>query len=320
MALHWKLNLLLKANSLVHPAPDIKKISPQEFRKYNENGYKKLFPIVEYKSLKLYEIKDTFFENDGFKVPLRIYKPTIQRKLPILMFFHAGGFVIGNINTHDKLCRRLAKLSNCIVISVDYRLAPEYKFPTAHYDCYGATQWAFENAHTFGGNPLQIAVCGDSAGGNLAAGVCMLAKEKANFEISYQILLYPCTDGKLSKPSIENLSKGYILTKDIMEYFLKHYTNPQFPITHHLFSPMYAQNLEGLPPAMIITGEYDPLKDEGKQYAENLANAGVKVTFQECKGMIHLFLQMPKLLKTARKTLKMISDTLKTEFGMNGRL
>ncbi|TAE69071.1 MAG: alpha/beta hydrolase [Bacteroidetes bacterium] len=320
MALNWKLNLLLKANNLINPLPDLNKISATEFRKYNEKGYKKLFPLVEYKPLKLYEIKDCFFENENQKIPLRIYKPTIQRKLPILMFFHAGGFVVGNLETHDKLCRRLAKLSNCIVIAVDYRLAPEYKFPMAHYDCYEATQWAFENAHTFGGNPLQIAVCGDSAGGNLATGVCMLAKEKANFQISYQVLLYPCTDGKLSMPSIQTLEKGYVLTKEIMEYFLKCYKNPQYPITHHLFSPMYAQNLENLPPALIITGEFDPLKDEGRKYAENLSKAGVKVVFQECKGMIHLFLQMPKLLKTARKTLKMIGETLKTEFGMNGRL
>ncbi|TAG15519.1 MAG: alpha/beta hydrolase [Cytophagales bacterium] len=320
MPLHWKLNLLLKANNLINPLPDMEKISAKSFREYNEKGYKKLFPLVEYKNLQLYDIKNTFFENDNAKIALRIYKPTIQRNLPILMYFHGGGFVVGNLETHDKLCRRLAKLSNCIVVAVDYRLAPEYRFPTAHYDCYEATRWAFDNAKSFGGNATQIAVCGDSAGGNLATGVCMLAKEKANFEISYQILLYPCTDGNLTMPSIESLQKGYILTKDVMKFFLKCYQNPKFPITHHLFSPMYAQNLEKLPPALIITAEFDPLKDEGKQYADNLKKAGVKVDFEEAKGMVHLFLQMPKLLKKARKTIKEIGDKLKTEFGMNGRL
>jgi acetyl esterase len=320
MALHWKLKLLLKAHQLLTPFPDLKKNNVQQIRQYNLKTTKKLLPLIEYKPLKMYDIQNTFFENEGHKIDLRIYKPTIQRKLPIIMFFHGGGFVLNDLETHDLLCRRLAKVTNCIVVAVNYRLAPEFQFPTAHFDGYEATKWAIENAKSFGGNPNLVAVCGDSAGGNIATGVCILAKEKQSFEISYQILLYPCTDGLLSKKSIETLAEGHLLTKELMQWFLEQYHNTDYARNHYLLSPLYAKNLENLPPALIITAEYDPLKDEGKEYAEKLANAGVKVIFQEYKGMIHLFAQMPKLLRASRQLFKQIGEIIRTEFGMNGRV
>ncbi len=317
MALNLKLKLLLWLQAQ-QKAPQLHELSPQEARKVQQETSKQLDVIANYKPDKMHRVTNTVFENEGHQIPVRIYQPIPDDDLPVLMFFHGGGFVIGNIEIYDMLCRRLARLSQCLVISVDYRLAPEHKYPAAPKDCYAATVWAAQNATQYGGDTSKIAVCGDSAGGNLATVVCMMARDQSGPEISYQVLIYPTTDGSLSSPTIQELAEGYLLTKSLMQWFLDHYKSKDSDIEEAYFSPLNADDVSNLPPALIITAEYDPLKAEGRAYAEKLQSAGVPVHFIEFKGMIHVFVQMPKLLKAARKAHQLIASELRTVFSIDG--
>ncbi len=317
MALNLKLKLLLWLDKQQNTA-QINTLSPVEARKLQAETAKKLAILTEYKPAKMYKVSETAFENEGHHIPMRVYQPQAHAGLPVLMFFHGGGFVIGDLEIYDNLCRRLAMLSGCVVASVDYRLAPEHKYPAAPNDCYAATVWMSENAHRFGGDGSKIAVCGDSAGGNLATVVSMMARDKAGPLISYQVLIYPSTDGSLQSESIQTLAEGYLLTKPLMTWFLDHYKSEDANITEPYFSPLKASDLSGLPPALVITAGYDPLKAEGREYAERLQAAGVAVKFIEYKGMIHVFIQMPKFVAAARKAQQLIATELQTVFGING--
>lgn len=294
------------------------RVTPQKFREHNRVQFQKLQKIIAYPPEQMHHTIDRFVKTDNYEIPVRIYKPIEANNLPILMFFHGGGFVVGSVDSHDNVCRRLAMLAKCLVISVEYRLAPEFKYPIPIQDCYAATAWAAENAQEIGGDANRIAVCGDSAGGCLATVVSMMAKEKAFPKIIFQALIYPCTDGTLRNASIDELSEGYLLTKEMMQWFLNHYKNTDEEIKEPYFSPLLADDVRNLPPALIITAEYDPLKDEGRRYAEKLKEAGVPVQFKEFKGMIHVFFQMPKFLKKARQAQELVANELKSAFGTNG--
>ena len=236
----------------------------------------------------------------GGRIPVRIYTPRGDGPFPTLVFFHGGGWVICDLDTHDNLCRSLTNRACCVVVSVDYRLAPEHKFPAAVEDAYAATQWVANNAHRINGDPARIAVGGDSAGGNLAAVVAIMARDQDGPALTYQLLIYPATDvSSANTDSHRNYADGYFLTRGDGEWFCGHYLNCEEDRLHHRASPLLAPDLSGLPPALVITAEFDVLRDEGESYAKRLKKAGVSVKCTRYKGMIHGFMSMDGLLNQA---------------------
>lgn len=248
-------------------------------------------------------------------IPIRIYKPvqSTNEKLPILVFYHGGGWVIGNLDTHDNVCRILTNQANCIVVSVDYRLAPEHKFPVAVDDAFAALQWVAQHAGEIGGDADKIAVGGDSAGGNLATVMTIIAKEKRGPKLVYQLLIYPSTGVGHTKSYDEN-GEGYYLTKDLMAWFRKHYMNSPEDANDPYFSPYLYDDVHDLPPAFVMTAEYDPLRDDGKAYADKLKSAGVDVQYIEYEGMIHGFVTLANVIDTGKTALEDAAYALKEAF------
>ncbi len=211
--------------------------------------------------------------------------------LPVVVFFHGGGWVVGSIASHDALCRRMCNASGCIVVSVDYRLAPEHRFPAAVDDSFAATDWVARHAAEIGGDPSRIAVCGDSAGGNLAAVVALLARDREGPQILYQVLIYPITDYLPDTDSYRRNGDDYFLTGTTIKWFWDHYLNNPAEGTLWTASPLRAQCLAGLPPALVLVAEFDPLLDEGLAYADRLEQSGVPVERVICEGQIHGFVR-----------------------------
>jgi acetyl esterase len=247
-------------------------------------------------------------------IPVRLYHPAGKAPLPVFVYFHGGGWVIGDIESSDGLCRALCNAVHCIVMSVDYRLAPEHPFPAAVDDSYQAVLWASENAATFGGDPSRIAVGGDSAGGNLAAVVAQIARDRGQPALRYQLLVYPVTDAACDTPSYNNNAEGYFLTKDAMHWFWTHYLGRNVDLSNPLASPLRAHNFGGLPPALVITAEFDPLRDEGEAYADRLKSAGVPVQLTRYEGMIHGFFTMAGILDSGKKAVEQATSALRTAF------
>lgn len=242
----------------------------------------------------------------GAEIPVRVY--AIERGgalRPALVYFHGGGFVFGNLDTHDAVCRAIAKESGAVVISVDYRLAPENKFPAAVDDSYAATVWAAANAERLGIDAHRIAVGGDSAGGNLATVVAIRCRDAGGPALSAQVLIYPVTDSSsFETESHREFGENYFLTRAGMEWFTGHYLVSADQKRHPEVSPLLASNLSGLPPALVITAEFDPLRDEGEAYARRLEQAGVPVTVTRYPGMIHGFVSMRGVLSGGRQATK----------------
>jgi len=234
-------------------------------------------------------------------VPVRIYVPESESPLPVLVYFHGGGWVTGNLDLVDSPLRVLAKETPCAVVSVDYRLAPEHPFPAPLEDCYAVTEWVAANALSLGADPARLAVGGDSAGGNLAAAVALKARSLAAFDIRLQVLVYPVTDNNLETPSYLAYSEGYGLTREGMRWFWNHYL-PEGD--DPLACVLGAHDLSGLPPALIILAEFDVLFDEGKAYADRLREAGVWTEVMVCEGMIHGFFRMTGVLDRANRVLE----------------
>ncbi len=245
-------------------------------------------------------------------IPVRIYTPAGERPLPILVHFHGGGWVIGDLESCDVLCRSLCNAAGCIVVSVDYRLAPEHPFPAAVEDAYLATLWTAENAANLGGDPLRIAVGGDSAGGNLAAVTALIARERGKPLLRFQLLVYPVTDAACDTPSYSENAEGYFLTRDAMQWFWNHYARSESDRLHPHASPLRAKDLSGLPPALVITAEFDPLRDEGERYANRLQAAGVPVQFTRYDGMIHGFFGMGSILDQGKKAIQQAAAALRS--------
>jgi acetyl esterase len=240
----------------------------------------------------------------GGDLRLRVYTPvdTKDAPLPGLVFFHGGGFVIGDLDTHDDLCRWLANGSLCRVVSVDYRLAPEHPFPAAVEDCVAATKWVADHAADLGITGA-IAVGGDSAGGNLAAVVCQIAKTGGP-AIAFQLLVYPVTQlGQPEMPSMRENAEGYFLERKSMDWFTRLYCPDAERRSDPRLSPLLAKDLSGLPPAYVVTAGFDPLRDEGIAYAEKLDAAGVPVTQVNYPGMIHGFFSMRGFIPKAREAV-----------------
>lgn len=243
-------------------------------------------------------------------VAMRYYRPLGAKPddaLPALVYFHGGGWVIGDPDTHDVLCRKLANGARCAVYSVDYRLGPEFPFPAAVEDCIAATRFV-------AARHASIAVGGDSAGGNLAAGVALHARDAGGPGIAYQLLIYPATDQRLVHDSIRRNGEGYLLTLKAMEYFQSMYLPDRKDLTDWRASPLLAQSLANLPPAYVITAGYDPLVDEGRAYAERLAKEGVDVAYREYSDMIHGFILFGGVLDTANAAVEECCGKLKNAF------
>lgn len=230
---------------------------------------------------------------------VRIYRPVREESLPALIYFHGGGFVICNLDTHDRECRSLANASGCAVISVDYRLAPEHKFPAAVDDSYAATQYIAGHAAEFGIDPNRIAVGGDSAGGTLATVVAILSRDRGGPRLKFQLLIYPLVDVEDKSPSMQQYEKDHFLTRESMDWFMGHYLRPEDRKNPHA-SPLNASSLRDLPAAMIITAECDPLRDQGEAYARKLQAAGVPVELKRYEGMIHPFVNLAGVIDTAK--------------------
>lgn len=237
-------------------------------------------------------------------VPVRCYTPSaaIGEAHGVLVWLHGGGWVIGDIETADATCRALANRAGCVVVSVDYRLAPEHPSPAALDDCLAALMWTVENFELLGVDASRVAIGGDSAGGHLAALVCQRVRADFGPDIDFQLLVYPVTDMTQSHPSIAENAEGYLLTRDTMEWFRQHYLGDG-DRTDPAVSPWHAPDLSGLPPALVITAEFDPLRDEGEAYAARLQEAGVPTTLMRFDGQIHGFFAMPTLLDDAKVAL-----------------
>lgn len=282
-------------------------ISPTQIREENAKELPQMLKLIDYKPIKLAAIRDEHIKvRDGEKIHIRIYHPSQAQNLPLIIYFHGGGFVVRNIESHDLICRRLCKDNQAIVISVGYRLAPEYKFPIPPQDCYDATVWAAQNAHKLGANKDQLTVMGDSAGGNLATIVSILARDNGGPAIKNQVLIYPSVDARLNHPSIEKFAAGYFLSRPRMYWYLAQYRRKEKDTLNPLMSPLLTADLSNLPPAFICTAAYDPLKDEGEAYAIRLKEGGNKVVFKEFPNVIHGFFNMPKLFKECLEAHQLI--------------
>lgn len=246
-------------------------------------------------------VSDRAIPNPGGEIPMRIYWYKTEGVLPILVYFHGGGWVIGNLDTADFWCRAFANAAQCIVVSVNYRHAPEHKFPTAAEDAYTAARWAASNAVSLGGDPSRLAVGGASAGGNLAAVVPLMARDRGEPKIAYQLLWAPVTDYSFNTGSYCDNAEGYGLTMNDMKKYWELYVPTASEAGHPYASPLRASNLSDLPRAHILTAEFDPLRDEGEAYAARLQQVGVRLTHHRYEGMIHAFLGPQALQDAARE-------------------
>jgi acetyl esterase len=271
--------------------------SPQEARA----GINALIGLVAGPPEQVAKVEDRKIPGPGGQIQLRIYTPAGAAPMGALVFFHGGGWVVGDIASHDVLCRSLANGANCVTISVDYRLAPEAKFPAAAEDSYAATKWVADNAAALGVDAKRIAVGGDSAGGNLAAVVAQMARDRGGPSVKFQLLIYPATDWAHESASQKEFSEdGFILSRADMVWFYGHYMNSDADRTNPYLSPACAKSLAGLPSAYVMTCAVDPLRDEGEAYAEALRKAGVAVKSKRYPGVCHGFLMMPGVIDAAK--------------------
>jgi acetyl esterase len=247
-------------------------------------------------------VEDLEIPGPAGAIPARVYVPAADGTPPVVVYYHGGGWVLGGIDSHDGTCRALANASGATVVSVDYRLAPEHPFPAAVDDAWAALEWVAANGTELGADPARLAVAGDSAGGNLAAVVALQARDAGAPALRGQLLVYPVTDATMSHPSIEENASGYFLTKADMEWFFGHYA-PERPDDWRL-SPLAAADLSGLAPALVLTAEYDPLRDEGEAYARRLDDAGVPVELIRKDGLIHGFFGMVADVDEARDAME----------------
>jgi acetyl esterase len=282
--------------------PALHEVSPDEARQMM-----KLLTAIEGEPEQVEHVEDHTIAG----VPVRVYGAA-QGPQPILIWYHGGGWVIGDLDTTDGVTRKLANHADALVVSVDYRLAPEHPYPAPVDDCWGVLEWVAANGAELGGDPARIAVGGDSAGGNLAALMAIKARD-AGLSLRHQLLVYPATDLTLSFPSIDENGEGYLLTKDSMVWFANHYLGGADPKDPHI-SPYYADDLSGVAPAHVITAEFDPLRDEGEAYAERLADAGVPVDVKRYDGMIHGFYGLGLVTPVADQAIDASAAGLRAAF------
>ena len=248
---------------------------------------------------------------DGGELRVRIYWPHGTGPFGACLYFHGGGWVLNDIDTHDDVARRLTEASGCVFVSVDYRLSPEHKYPAAIEDGYAALQWVHEHATELNVDSARVAVCGDSAGGNIAAVLCLMSRDRGGPPIAFQALIYPITDCDFDRPSYRDNADGYFLTAKQMKWFWNHYVSSPEQMLEPYASPLRAASLRGLPSALIQTAEFDPLRDEGEAYADALRDAGVPVMRHRYDGLIHAFVKRVDQFDAALEAIREVGDALR---------
>lgn len=286
--------------------PAYQDLSPDAARKQMLSLAPPVDPMLSVKRLENRNIPGP----DG-EIPIRLYYPECDPPFAVLVYFHGGGWVIGNLDTHHGVCHALANTSGCLVVSVDYRLAPEHRYPAAVEDAYAAAKWVAENSNVIQADPNRLAVGGDSAGGHLAAVVALMARDRKAPRIDFQVLIYPITDCSFNTPSYQENKEGYMLTRDLMKWFWHHFIEDAGEANNPYVSPLRADDLSDLPPALIVTAEYDPLRDEGEAYGKRMQAAGVSVTLSRYPGMIHAFIRMTARLDKAKAALYEVGGALR---------
>jgi acetyl esterase len=262
-------------------------------------------------------VEDRMIPGPAGPIPIRVYNPAPEAgPLPILAYFHGGGWVVCDLDTHDNVCRVLANRSGCIVVAVDYRLAPEHPFPAAVEDAWAASTWLAAHGDELGGDPARLAVGGDSAGGNLTAAVAIRARDAQGPSIAFQLLVYPVTDYEFESQSYIDNAQGYYLTVDSMRWYWGHYLEDEAQGAAVEASPLRASDLSRLPPALIITAEYDPLRDQGEAYGLRLQESGGRATISRYDGMIHGFWNLAGPISQARAAHQEAADALQREVGV----
>ena len=259
----------------------------------------------------VHQVEDQRVPGDGGLIPVRVYRPSATPSLPALIYFHGGGFVLGGLDMSDRTCRALANGSGCVVISVDYRLAPEHPFPAAADDAFAAAAFVAGRAAAFGVDPARIAVGGESSGGNLATVVALRARDSGGPALAFQLLVYPLVDFTDESPSMREFASGHFLTTEDMDYFADHYLPRPIDRRQAWASPLHA-NLAGLPPAFVLTAECDPLRDQSELFAQRLQQAGVPTVVKRYDGMFHPFFSLGGIIDGAKTAMADAAAALRT--------
>jgi len=300
------VRLLLRAIE-AQDNPPLESLSPAEARILAAAGLKP----VEGSAEPVQSVENLQIPGHEAEIPIRVYTPECPGPRPAMVYFHGGGWVVCDLDTHDVVCRAIAHRAGAVVVAVDYRLAPEHKFPAAVLDCYAATVWVAANADRLGIDGTRISVGGDSAGGNLGAVVSLKSREERGPAIALQVMVYPVTDlSSFATASYLEFAEGYQLTKSEMEWFRDNYLRGMDDARNPYASPLLERDLRGLPPALIITAECDPLRDEGEAYAKRLTAAGVPVTCTRYAGMIHPFFSLSGAIPQALDAIQQVADAV----------
>jgi acetyl esterase len=291
--------------------PPLEQMTPQEIRTQRAAHAAEMAKLaVPFEEVA--RMEDRTIPGPAQGIPIRIYWPKLEKNLPALVYYHGGGWVVGSLDGVDRTCRALANASGCVLVSVDYRLAPEHKFPAATEDADAALRYVADRASELGLDPKRIAVGGDSSGGNLAAVVAQISRDRGDPQVAFQLLIYPVTDFDDDRPSLHEFAQGYLLTKPGMAYFWAHYLLRPEDGRHPHASPMKAESLAGLPPALVITAEFDPIRDQGEAYAERLREAGVPASTKRYDGVIHGFFNLGGALDAGQQAVAESAAVLKT--------
>lgn len=263
-------------------------------------------------SPRLGDVSDVRVDTRSGPLVLRVYRPEQIEHAAVTLYFHGGGWVLGSINTHDEMVRRLTAAAGSVFVSVDYRLAPEHPYPAALDDAFAALQWAHSRrAELTGADRSSLIVAGDSAGANLAAALCLRSRDQHGPEIDLQLLLYPITDCDFDRPSYRENAEGYFLTRAQMQWYWDQYAPAPIDRTHGYLSPLRAESLSGLPPAYIITAGFDPLRDEGEAYADQLYEAGVAASLHRYPGEIHGFVKRFEQFAAGREAIRELGEVIR---------
>ena len=289
--------------------PPIDRISPSEARRQYRDVRAALRPPAP----DLFEVRDLAARGTAGGISLRLYRPA-EGVLPALVYFHGGGWVVGDLETHDVVCRQISMQAHAVVIAVDYRLAPEHPFPAAVEDAWSATTWIAAHAEELGIDSKRLAIGGDSAGGGLAAVVALMARDSGKLRLTLQVLVYPVTDLRAESASYSKYAEGYFLTRAAMQWYIAQYAPTPRAIEDWRASPLRAPWVHGVAPALIIAAELDPLCDEGEAYARRLQGARVPVEYHRLDGMIHGFLTMGGRIDAANQAVATIAAALRKAF------
>jgi acetyl esterase len=290
--------------------PTMQSLPPVEARRF----YRDRRAVTQPEPPSVAEIAELSADGPHGPIPLRLYRPVRQGEapapLPVLAYYHGGGWTIGDLDTHDVLCRQLANASGCGVVSVDYRMGPEHRFPAAVDDCLAATYWVHRQAGALGLDATRLAVGGDSAGGNLATVIALLARDAGNLPIAYQLLIYPATDMRRGHASHAANGRGYLLEAETIAYYHDNYIDDPVHDLDWRASPLLHRDLSSLPPALVLTAGFDPLRDEGMAYADALVAAGNLATYVCFERQIHGFITMGKLIDEANTAVALCAAEL----------